>query len=130
MKTLQVFLSVAALALCAACGTITGDVAESASTKNLNADGYMMLVKVETASDANMTPESKIVIGRVSYKSRKVGIPASQKVPTAAFFKRTKTKTLLGTEEDIIEFDFTAATSEDAKAICNKLGNVCTQDGN
>ena len=43
------------------------------------------------------------------------GIPADQKVPTTGYFKATKTKSLFGTEEAIIEYDFTAGSDADAK---------------
>lgn len=91
---------------------------QSASGKNLNMDGYLMLGEVETANAETGTPVGKLIIGRVTYKSRKVGIPADQKVPTTGYFKATATKSFFGTEEKIVEYDFTAGSdAEAAKAL-------------
>ena len=103
------------LALAAGCGT-TGKVAESASGKNLNLDGYVMLGEVETVNPDTAAPQGRLIIGRVTYKSRKVAIPADQKVPTTGYFKATKTRSLFGAEEEIVEYDFTAGSDADAKA--------------
>ena len=117
---LAVCLAVAALMLtgCAATGKA---VTQSASGKNLNLDGYVMLGELETANAETATPTGKMIMGRVTYKSRRVGIPADQKVPTAGYFKSTKTKSLFGTEEQIIEYDFTAGSEADAKAALEEL---------
>ena len=98
----------------AGCGTTVRKMTESASGKNLNMDGYLMLGELETANPETATPQGKLVIGRVTYKSRKVGIPADQKVPTTGYFKSTRTKSLFGTEEEIVEYDFTAGSEADA----------------
>ena len=90
-------------------------VTESASGKNLNLEGYLMLGEVETANPETATPQGKIIIGRATYRSRKVGIPADQKVPTTGYFKATSTESLFGTKEIIIEYDFTAGSDADAK---------------
>ena len=74
-----------------------------------------MLGEIETANSETATPQGRMILGRVTYKSRKVGIPADQKVPTTGYFRATKTKSLFGTEETIIEYDFTAGDA-DAKA--------------
>lgn len=103
------------------CGTTGKAVTQSASGKNLNLDGYVMLGEIETANAETGTPAGKLIIGRVTYKSRRVGIPATQKVPTAGYFKATKTKSLFGTEETIIEYDFTAGSDADAKAALEQL---------
>lgn len=94
--------------LLSGCAAMGKAVTQSASGKNLNLDGYVMLGELETANPETGTPNGKLIIGRLTYKSRKVGIPADQKVPTAGYFKSTKTKSLFGTEEHIIEYDFTA----------------------
>ena len=60
-------------------------------------------------------PEGKMIIGRLTYKSRKVGIPADQRVPTTGYYKSTQTKSLFGTEEKIVEFDFTAGSDAEAE---------------
>ena len=97
------------------CGATARKMTESASGKNLGLDGYVMLGELETATPETATPQGKIIIGRVTYKSRKVGIPADQKVPTTGYFKATATESLFGTKEQIIEYDFTAGSDEDAK---------------
>lgn len=97
------------------CASTMRGVTDSAGGKNLNLDGYVMLGELETANPETGTPNGKLIIGRVTYKSRKVGIPADQKVPTAGYFKSTKTKSFFGTEEEIIEYDFTAGSDADAR---------------
>lgn len=98
------------------CASAGKEVAKNAGSKNVNADGYVMLGKIETANAETITPQGVMIIGRVNYKSRKVAVPVDQKVPTAGYFKATKTKSLFGTEETIIEYDFTAGSDADAKA--------------
>jgi hypothetical protein len=80
-----------------------------------------MLGKVEVASPETATPEGKLLIGKLEYRSRKVAVPADQKVPTTGFFKATKTKSLFGVEETVIEYDFTAGSDADAKAAIEAL---------
>jgi len=106
--------ALAALTL-AGCGTTAKRVTESASGKNLGLDGYVMLGEIETVNPETAAPQGKLIIGRLTYKSRKVGIPADQKVPTTGYFKATKTRSLFGTEEAIIEYDFTAGSDADAE---------------
>lgn len=101
--------------LAAGCSSTGVAIAESAGGKNLNLDGYVLLGEVETANPETGTPNGKLIIGRLTYKSRKVSIPADQKVPTAGYFKSTKTKTLFGTEEHIVEYDFTAGSDAEAE---------------
>ena len=101
--------------LCTGCGSTGEDITKSASGKNLNLDGYVMLGEIETANAETGTPQGKMIIGRVSYKSRRVSIPEGQKVPNAGYFKATKTKSLFGTEETIIEYDFTAGSEAESK---------------
>lgn len=113
-KVVGILAALAALAVCAGCSTSKKAV-ESASGKNLGLDGYVMLGEIETANPETATPQGKIIIGRVTYKSRKVGIPATQKVPTTGYFKATQTESLFGTKETIIEYDFTAGSDADAK---------------
>ena len=122
MKTkLFTLLSAAALFVLSGCTSTRQSVTESAGGKNLNLDGYVMLGELETANPETGTPNGKLIIGRVTYKSRKVGIPADQKVPTAGYFKSTKTKSLFGTEEHIIEYDFTAGSDADAEKALKAL---------
>ena len=108
-------LSAIALFVLTGCTSTMRSVTESAGGKNLNLDGYLMFSELETATPETATPCGKLVIGRVTYKSRKVSIPADHKVPTAGYFKSTKTKSLFGTEEHIIEYDFTAGSDADAE---------------
>jgi len=117
-KTYRVAGAVVALLAClflAGCGTTAKKITESASGKNLGLDGYVMLGEIETANPETATPQGRIIVGRVTYKSRKVGIPADQKVPTTGYFKATNTESLFGTKEQIIEYDFTAGSDTDAK---------------
>lgn len=113
-KLILTIIGVMAVMLMAGCNSTGKAMTNSASGKNLNMDGYVMLGEIETANAETGTPQGKLIIGRLSYKSRKVGITADQKVPTAGYFKATKTKSLFGTEEEIIEYDFT--TGSDAEA--------------
>jgi len=110
-----------AAALLAGCGTTLRRMTDSASGKNLGLDGYVMLGELETANPETATPQGRLIIGRLTYKSRKVGIPADQKVPTTGFFKATRTKSLFGTEEFIIEYDFTAGSDADAEKALEAL---------
>ena len=109
------------LIVCSGCGSTGKAATQSASGKNLNLEGYVMLGKIETANPETGTPQGEMIMGRVSYKSRRVSIPADQKVPTAGYFKATKTKSLFGTEEMIIEYDFTAGSDKDAKTALEEL---------
>ena len=97
------------------CGCAAARVAESVSEKNLNLDGYVMLGKLDMADAVSGVPAGKLIIGRVTCKSRKLAIPADQKVPFTGYFKYTATKSLFGTEERIIEYDFTAGSEAEAK---------------
>ncbi len=103
---------------CAATGTET---VKAAGGKNLGLDGYVMYGAIETANSETGTPTGKMIMGRVTYKSRRVGIPADQKVPNTGNFKSTKTKSLFGTEEHIIEYDWTACSDADNKAAEERL---------
>ena len=80
-----------------------------------------MLGNVETASPETGTPTGKLIIGRVTYKSRKVAIPADQKVPTTGYYKATKTKSLFGTEEEIVEYDFTSESPDNLTPFLQSL---------
>ena len=93
-------------------------------SKNIGMEGYVMYGKIHTADSSTGTPVGKIIVGRVNYKSRKVGIPADQKIPFTGNFKSTRTKTIFGTEEHIVEYDFTADNSSDAAAAAGKLEDM------
>ena len=121
MKSIMVAVAVSMLT---GCGTTMGKMTDSASGKNLGLDGYVMFGELETANPETGTPQGRLIIGRLTYKSRKVGIPADQKVPTTGYFKATKTKSLFGTEEQIIEYDFTAGSDADAQEAEDKLAKL------
>ena len=120
-RFLFVLIAAGALGL-TGCNSTTKAMTQSASGKNMNLDGYVMVGDVEASNAETGTPQGRLIIGRVTYKSRRVGIPADQKVPTTGYFKSTKTKSLFGTEEEIVEWDFTAGTEQEAKAVMEKLG--------
>ena len=107
----------------AGCRTQNGTFSGT-ENKNIDMSGYVMYSKVQTADSSTGTPVGKIIMGRVNYKSRKVGIPADQKIPFTGNFKSTRTKTIFGTEEHIVEYDFTADNSSDAAAAAGKLEDM------
>lgn len=109
------------LVACSGCSSLGKSIANSAGGKNLNLDGYLMVGEVEAANNETATPQGKLIIGRVTYKSRRVGIPADQKTPTTGYFKATVTESLFGTKETIIEYDFTAGSDAEAKTALKEL---------
>lgn len=111
---LIIMIAAAMLALCGCAGT-TKAVTSSASGKNLDLAGFVTMGELETANPETATPQGRFIAGRLNYKSRKVGIPADQKVPNSGNFRATKTKSLFGVEEVIIEYDWTAGSDDDAK---------------
>lgn len=117
-------IAVVLLLICACgCQSTTDRLADSAGNKNVTLSGYVSMGEIEFASPETATPQGKMIIGRAEYRSRKVGIPADQKVPTTGFFKATKSIGLLGTEEWVIEYDYTAGSDADAKAAMTALEN-------
>lgn len=80
-----------------------------------------MLGEIEVANPETGTPQGRLITGKLEYRSRKVGIPADQKVPNTGFFKATKSIGLFGTEDVVIEYDFTAGSDADAKAALEAL---------
>ena len=109
------------------CRSTARAVTESASGKNLDLSGYVMLGELETANNETMTPQGRMILGRVTYKSRKVGIPADQKVPNSGYFRATKSTSLFGTEDVIIEYDWTAGNDADAVAAERRLQDMKTE---
>lgn len=103
------------------CNSTSKAVTQSASGKNLNLNGYVMLGSAEAANAEIGTPEGKLIIKSVTCKSRRVGIPADQKVPTTGYFKSTETESLFGTRDKIIEFDFTAGSDAEAEKALVRL---------
>lgn len=118
---LFVFFNLAALFGLTACNSPARAVTDSASGKNLDLSGYVMLGELETANNETLSPQGRMILGRVTYKSRKVGIPADQKVPNSGYFRATKSKSLFGTEDIIIEYDWTAGSDADAIAAEQRL---------
>lgn len=114
-NSLLTLTSLAALIL-TGCNSVSEQITAAAGGKNLALDGYVMYGSIETADSETGTPTGKLIIGRLTYKSRKVSIPTDQKVPNTGNFKSTRTKSLFGTEEHIIEYDFTAGSDADAAA--------------
>lgn len=122
LKTVKLFIvALFALFMCVGCQSTTDKLAESASNKNVTAGGYISMGEVEIANPETGTPQGRIITGKLEYRSRKVGIPADQKVPTTGFFKATKSIGLFGTEDMVIEYDFTAGSDADAKAVLGIL---------
>ena len=117
----MLLVAICAIVSLAGCQSTTDRLAESASGKNVDLRGYLMLGEIETATAETGTPVGKMIIGRAEYKSRKVAIPADQKVPTTGNFRAVKSKSLFGTEEIIIEYDFTAGNDADAQAAMETL---------
>lgn len=116
MKNSLLTLAALAALILTGCHSVSEEITAAAGGKNLALDGYVMYGALETADSETGTPTGKLIIGRLTYKSRKVGIPVDQKVPTTGNFKSTRTKSLFGTEEHIIEYDFTAGSDADAAA--------------
>ena len=129
MKTLLNAVTICAVPMTAAlvfgaCSQTGRAVTESASGKNLDLSGYVMLGELETASSETLSPQGRMILGRVTYKSRKVGIPADQKVPNTGSFRAAKSTSLFGTEDVIIEYDWTAENEEDARSSEQKLQSL------
>ena len=120
MKPIRLVFALLASAL-ASCSSAGRAVADSASGKNLDLSGYVMLGELETANNETLSPQGRMILGRVAYKSRKVGIPAEQKVPNTGSFRATKSTSLFGAEETIIEYDWTAGSEADAREAEQRL---------
>lgn len=117
----HIILALAAALVLTGCNSPARAVTDSASGKNLDLSGYVMLGELETANNETLSPQGRMILGRVTYKSRKVGIPADQKVPNSGNFRATKSTSLFGTEDIIIEYDWTAGSDADALAAEQKL---------
>ena len=126
MRTLVFFLLAGGFCcfFAAGCTSAAERFCESTGNKNIGIDGYVMYSTVDTADTTTGTPVGKLILGRLVYKSRKVGIPADQKVPHTGNFKFTKTRTLFGTEEHIVEYDFTADSASGAEAAAARLDEI------
>ena len=127
----KLFLSLALLPtllfFSAGCRSAAETICQSTDGKNVSLDGYVMYGSADTADSASGMPVGKLIIGRVTYKSRKVAIPADQKVPCTGNFKFTRSKSLFGTEEQIVEYDFTAGSDAEAAAALQRLEKISEQ---
>lgn len=108
----------------AGCSNAAARFCESAGSKNIGLDGYVLYGTAESADSSTGTPVGKVIMGRLVYKSRKVGIPADQKVPNTGNFKSTRIKTFFGTEEHIVEYDFTADSAASAETAAARLEEI------
>jgi len=126
MKSVPLILPAFAFML-AACNSTGRAMTDSASGKNLDLSGYVMLGELETANNETLSPQGRMILGRVTYKSRKVGIPSDQKVPNTGSFRATKSISLFGAEDVIIEYDWTADGDADAFAAEQKLQAMKTE---
>ena len=119
----KTFLVIAAIIITGLSGCLdsSGNIAASASGKNLDLSGYVMLGELESANTETYTPSGRLIAGHLNYRSRKVAIPADQKVPTTGSFRAMRTQSLLGSGEVIVEYDFTAGSAEDARVIVGAL---------
>ena len=123
----RLMFSFAFLSAASACNSTGRAVTDSASEKNLDLSGYVMLGELETANNETLSPQGRIILGRVTYKSRKVGIPADQKVPNSGNFRALKTTSLFGTEDVIIEYDWTADSDAGACEAERRLQGLKTE---
>ena len=114
LKMTIAFLLIAFLS--AGCSNSAQTLARGAAEKNLDMNGYVMLAEAEAANPENGTPQGRLIIGNLTYKSRKVGIPADQKIPDTGSFRAVSRSTLLGTEETVVEYDFSASSTQAAQA--------------
>lgn len=122
LKTVKLFVgAICAVLICAGCQNTTKNLTDATGNKNVNVGGYLMIGELEIANPETATPQGRMIVGRVEYRSRKVGIPADQKVPTTGFFRATKSIGFFGTEEQVIEYDFTAGSDADAKSALTAL---------
>ena len=103
------------------CSNLSEKITGNTTGKNLDMSGYVMLAEAEAANPQTATPQGRLIIGNLSYKSRKVGIPADQKTPSTGSFRAVSRSTLLGTSETVVEYDFTAANSQDLQMIVKKM---------
>jgi hypothetical protein len=120
----HIIFALALVLALAGCQSTANKMMQSAGGKNINLDGFLSMSEIEMSNPETATPTGKMIVGRVSYKSRKVGIPADQKVPTTGNYKATKTKSIFGTEEQIIEYDFTAGSDAEAARALEQLEKI------
>jgi hypothetical protein len=121
---LSLTLFICLLFFTAGCRSAAETVCQSTDGKNVSLDGYVMYGSADTADSTTGMPVGKLIIGRVAYKSRKVAIPADHKVPCTGNFKLTRNKSFFGTEEQIVEYDFTAGNDAEAAAALQRLEKI------
>lgn len=124
MKLIHLVFPSFIFVLTSSCSSAARAVTDSASGKNLDLSGYVMLGELETANNETLSPQGRMILGRVTYKSRKIGIPADQKVPNSGYFRATKSTSLFGAEDIIIEYDWTAGSDADAVAAEQRLQSM------
>ena len=118
LKKIFVVLFVLVLFFICGCADTRTLLAANAAGKNLDLSGYLMFGKLETVNPETAAPEGRLILGRLNYKSRLVAVDKNKQIPTAGAFRAIRTVSLFGTEETIIEYDFTAANAEAAGRIC------------
>ena len=121
LKKQSFLLLLPVFTLLTGCSATGEKLAGSAAGKNLDISGYVMLGKVETIAPENSAPQGKFIIGRVNYKSRLVAVGKDKQIPTAGAFRAVRTVSPFGSEETIIEYDFTAADAQTAANIVQAL---------
>lgn len=113
-KILLFAFFIAAALVSGGCGSTASAITRSASGKNLDLSGYLVMGKLETSNPETASPQGEFFFGKVDYKSRRVAIGADEKVPTAGNFRASRIDTIFGTSEITIEYDFTASGPAEA----------------
>lgn len=91
--------------------------AAEAAEKNLTLDGWTLLGRIEVVNPDTAVPQGEFITGKFNYRSRRVAIPEHSTVPDTGYFKAVRSQSIFGIKEDIIEYDFTASSSESARNI-------------
>ncbi len=97
------------------CSTPLNNAIKSASEKNIKASGYLAAGEIETINTETASPKIKGATGRLEYSSTVVGIDADKITPNYGKFKAIKTKSFFGSEETIIEYEYTAGNEQEAE---------------
>lgn len=123
----KLFAVLVLLVFLTGCAKPLQNITQSAAAKNLDLSGFLLKGKIQSTASDTYTPQGQLIIGRVTYKSRRVGIPKDHKVPNTGNFRATKTKSLFGVQETIIEYDYTAQSSEKAQTTQKKMETLKTK---
>ena len=118
---IQTIMLLTAVLLLTGCRSTGENPWQNSAEKNTTLEGYLLYGSGETMNPETISPEAKMITGRVSYKSRNVSVPEGTKTPNTGFFKSIRTISFFGTEEEIIEYDFTAENQESANVISKYL---------